>query len=151
MKPEDALPRARAELERKRAEGAYEEDLGDLRVPPDERLSIERLMEWGVIEPDLDLVTSTRRLGAPIGWLKRTLEHMLRQYHRQLESQQTRFNLHLLTRIAELEDRIADLELALAERDREAGSRGARSREAPDRADLAAPGSADRDAADSDH
>jgi hypothetical protein len=130
VKPEDALPRARAELERKRAEGAYEEDLGDLRVPPDERLSIERLMEWGVIEPDLDLVTSTRRLGAPIGWLKRTLEHMLRQYHRQLESQQTRFNLHLLTRIAELEDRIGDLELALAERDRDARSRDARDRDA---------------------
>ena len=134
MKPEDALPRARAELARKRAEGAYEEDLGDLRVPPDERLSIERLMEWGVIEPDLDLVTSTRRFGAPIGWLKRTLEHMLRQYHRQLESQQTRFNLHLLTRIAELEDRIGDLELALAERDREA-RRDALDRGAPDRAD----------------
>jgi hypothetical protein len=118
LKPEDALPRARAELERQRAAGAYEEDLGDLRVPPDERLSIERLMEWGVIEPDLDLVTSTRRFGAPIGWVKRTLEHLLRQYHRQLESQQTRFNLHLLTRIAELEDRIADLELTLGERDR---------------------------------
>jgi hypothetical protein len=130
VKPEDALARARAELGRKRAEGAYEEDLGDLRVPPDERLSIERLMEWGVIEPDLDLVTSTRRFGAPIGWLKRTLEHMLRQYHRQLESQQTRFNLHLLTRIAELEDRIADLELALVERDRNAPSRD---RDAPDR------------------
>jgi hypothetical protein len=123
VKPEDALARARAELERKRSEGAYEEDLGDLRVPPDERLSIERLMEWGVIEPDLELVTSTRRFGAPIGWLKRTLEHMLRQYHRQLESQQTRFNLHLLTRIAELEDRIGDLELTLAERDREARAR----------------------------
>jgi hypothetical protein len=135
VKPEDALPRARAELERQRAAGAYDEDLGDLRVPPDERLSIERLMEWGVIEPDLDLVTSTRRFGAPIGWLKRTLEHMLRQYHRQLESQQTRFNLHLLTRIAELEDRIADLELALVERDRDAPDRDARSREsdAPDR------------------
>jgi hypothetical protein len=119
VKPEDALAQARAELARRRAGGAYEEDLGDLRVPPDERLSIERLMEWGVIEPDLDLVTSTRRLGAPIGWLKRVLEHLLRQYHRQLESQQTRFNLHLLTRIAELEDRIADLELALSERDRE--------------------------------
>jgi hypothetical protein len=112
MKPEEALPRARAELERMRAQGAYDEDLSELRVPADERLSIERMMEWAVIEPDLDLVTSTRRLGAPIGWFKRTLEHLLRQYHRQLESQQTRFNLHLLTRIAELEDRIADLELA---------------------------------------
>ena len=133
MKPEDALARARAELERRRAEGAYDEDLGDLRVPPDERLSIERLMEWGVIEPDLELVTSTRRFGAPIAWLKRTLEHLLRQYHRQLESQQTRFNLHLLTRIAELEDRIGDLELALEERDREARARArdAGGREAP--------------------
>jgi hypothetical protein len=112
MKPEEALPRARAELERMRAQGAYDEDLSALRVPADERLSIERMMEWAVIEPDLDLVASTRRFGAPIGWFKRTLEHLLRQYHRQLESQQTRFNLHLLTRIAELEDRIADLELA---------------------------------------
>lgn len=120
MKPEDALARARAELERKRAEGAYDEDLSGLHVPPEERLSIERLMDWGVIEPDLDLVTSTRRFGAPIGWMKRTLEHLLRQYHRQLESQQTRFNLHLLTRIAELEDRISDLEDTLAERERSA-------------------------------
>lgn len=118
MKPEDALARARAELERKRAAGAYDEDLSELQVPPEERLSIERLMDWGVIEPDLDMVRSTRRFGAPIGWLKRTLEHLLRQYHRQLESQQTRFNLHLLTRIAELEDRISDLELTLIERDR---------------------------------
>ena len=110
MKPERALERARAQLARKRAEGAYDEDLSELRVTAEERLPIERLMEWGVIEPDLDLVTSTRRFGGPIRVVKRTLEHLLRQYHRQLESQQTRFNLHLLTRIAELEDRIADLE-----------------------------------------
>ena len=120
MKPEEALAHARAQLEQKRASGAYNEELADLQLQPDERLSIERLMEWAVIEPDLDLVTSTRRLGAPIGWAKRTLEHMLRQYHRQLESQQTRFNLHLLTRIAELEDRITDLEDSLAEHERRA-------------------------------
>ena len=41
---------------------------------------------------------------------------LLRQYHRQLEGVQTRFNLHLLAYTAALERRLAELE---ARRDRE--------------------------------
>jgi hypothetical protein len=36
--------------------------------------------------------------------------HVLRQYLRELQSQQTRFNLNVLIRVAELEDRVARLE-----------------------------------------
>ncbi len=53
---------------------------------------------------------STRRLGAPITWAKRQLVHVMRQYLRELQSQQTRFNLNVLIRVAELEDRVARLE-----------------------------------------
>jgi hypothetical protein len=58
-----------------------------------------------VIEPDVDLMRSTRRWGRPITAAKRTLLHVLRQYHRELHSQQTRFNLHVALRLAELEER----------------------------------------------
>jgi hypothetical protein len=34
----------------------------------------------------------------------------MRQYLRELQSQQTRFNLNVLIRVAELEDRVARLE-----------------------------------------
>jgi uncharacterized small protein (DUF1192 family) len=68
-----------------------------------------------VIEPDLDLVVSTRRLGAPISWLKRLLVHLLRQYTGQLASQQTRLNVHLMGRVAELDERFADLQHRIAD------------------------------------
>ncbi len=109
MKPEEALDHARAELARRRAAGDYAENMEGYRVAPDERPSTELLLEWAVIEPDLDLVVSTRRLGAPISWLKRMLVHLLRQYTGQLASQQTRLNLHLMGRMAELDERVADL------------------------------------------
>ncbi len=109
MKPEEALAAARAELARRRREGAYAEDADDYRVEAPDRPSIELLLEWAVIEPDLDLVVSTRRLGAPISWVKRVLVHLLRQYTGQLASQQTRLNVHLMGRVAELDERLADL------------------------------------------
>ncbi|MGI8800968.1 MAG: hypothetical protein ACR2KV_02185 [Solirubrobacteraceae bacterium] len=109
MKPEDAVQSARSELARRRAEGAYAENMDDYRVSPPERPSIELLLEWAVIEPDLDLVVSTRRLGAPISWVKRLLVHLLRQYTGQLASQQTRLNVHLMGRVAELDERLSDL------------------------------------------
>ena len=113
MKPEEALPAARA--------AAAERDDAlppGLSIEPTERVSIEQLMEWANIEPDVDLMRSTRRLGAPITWAKRQLVHILRQYLRELQSQQTRFNLNLLIRVAEIEDRVARLEeQAAAQRD----------------------------------
>jgi hypothetical protein len=110
VKPEEAVDRAREALAARRAEGAYAENMDECRVRPPERPSTELLLEWAVIEPDLDLVVSTRRLGAPISWLKRLLVHLLRQYTGQLASQQTRLNIHLMGRVAELDERLTDLQ-----------------------------------------
>ena len=105
MTPEEALAAARA--------AAAERDDAlppGTTIEPTERVSIEQLMEWAAIEPDIELMVSTRRLGAPITWFKRKVIHFLRQYFRELQSQQTRFNLNVLIRVAELEDRVARLE-----------------------------------------
>ena len=67
-------------------------------------------MEWALIEPDTEQVISTRRWGAPISWFKRLALHVLRQYLAQLESQQTRFNVHLLARVVEQEERLSIME-----------------------------------------
>ena len=109
MKPEEALPAARA------AAAARDDELPPgMAIEPTERVSIEQLMEWAAIEPDIELMVSTRKLGAPITWFKRKLIHFMRQYFRELQSQQTRFNLNVLIRVAELEDRVARLEEARA-------------------------------------
>jgi hypothetical protein len=110
MKPEQALAAARA------AAAKRDDELAPgMAIEPTERVSIEQLMEWAAIEPDVELMVSTRRLGAPITWFKRKLIHFMRQYLRELQSQQTRFNLNVLIRTAELEDRVARLEEARAE------------------------------------
>jgi hypothetical protein len=110
--PEEALERARGEAERKRAEGAYPEPgpgaLEDSIAP--DKPSLELLREWAAIQPDPDLVYSTRRLGAPITAFKRLLMRLLRQYHVELESRQTRFNIALLAHLEDLEARVARLE-----------------------------------------
>ena len=118
MKPEEALAAARAAA----ARTSYE-DVPGLRIEPTDRVSLEQLMEWAVIEPSVDDVRSTRRFGGPITWVKRRLVHALRQYHGQILAEQTRFNMHVMVQIAELEDRLARLEAA----------RGAASREAAER------------------
>jgi hypothetical protein len=111
VKPEQAIEAARRSVAARREEGDYRTNLRTLKVNPTvERVSSDQLMEWSLIEPDPDLVISTRRLGAPISAAKRRLLHLLRQYHGQLESQQTRFNVHLLARVVELEDRLALVE-----------------------------------------
>ncbi len=114
MNPEEALDAARAAA----AARGDDADLTGLAIEPTDRVSIEQLMEWANIEPDTDLMRSTRRYGAPITWAKRQLLHVLRQYTRELESQQTRFNLNVLIRLAELEDRVARLEERGGERER---------------------------------
>jgi hypothetical protein len=112
VRPEDALGAARA------AAAAREDALAPgMSIEPTERVSIEQLMEWANIEPDPDLMRSTRRLGAPITWAKRQLVHVMRQYLRELQSQQTRFNLNVLIRLAELEDRVAQLEQRAGDED----------------------------------
>jgi hypothetical protein len=118
VRPEQALGHAQQELERMRAAGAYSDVEEARNVTPDERPSIALLLEWAIVEPDLDYVTSTRRFGAPIRWLKRTLVHLLRQYNDQVISQQNRLNVHLMTRVGELDERVADLELRLDDLER---------------------------------
>ncbi len=105
MKPEDALAAARIA-----AAGRDDALPPGVAIEPTERVSIEQLMEWAAIAPDVELMVSTRRLGAPITWFKRRLIHFMRQYFSELQSQQTRFNLNVLIRMAELEDRVARLE-----------------------------------------
>jgi hypothetical protein len=105
MKPEQARAAARAA-----AAGRDDELEPGRTIEPTERVSIEQLMEWAAIEPDIELMVSTRKLGAPITWFKRKVIHFLRQYFRELNSQQTRFNLNVLIRLAELEDRVGRLE-----------------------------------------
>jgi hypothetical protein len=67
--------------------------------------SYEALQEWARIEVGPELIYSTRRFGGPITFLKRGLLRFLRQYNREVEAQQTRFNLAVLARLRDLEDR----------------------------------------------
>ena len=114
MKPEEALERARETAERKRAGGQYSPPgPGALDDSISGDVPLDLVGEWAVIAVDPDDVYSTRRLGAPITALKKLLMRLLRQYHVELEAQQTRFNVAVLARVEELEARIA-----AAERDR---------------------------------
>ena len=133
MKPEDALAHARRAAAEARAGGAYADDLSGFEVQAPTRRTQEQMMEWAVIEPDLDLVASTRPWGAPITWFKRSAFHVLRQYLRQMESQQTRFNAHLLVRVAQLEDRLAELEEWAGRRDERLFGEGSDSPGGPER------------------
>ena len=110
MEPERALELARERAAQARARGAYADDLRGFAIAPTDRISTEQLMEWAVIEPDDTLMRSTRRLGAPITWFKRLLLRGLQQHFNELTSQQSRFNLHVLVHVAELEDRVRRLE-----------------------------------------
>ena len=110
MKPEEALQAARATAAAARERGAYRDDLSGFEIAPTDRITTEQLMEWAVIEPDETLMRSTRRLGAPITWFKRLLLRGMQQHFNELTSQQTRFNLHVLVHVAELEDRVRRLE-----------------------------------------
>ena len=110
MEPEDAIAAARAELERLKAAGRYAEPEGGLTVEPTDRVSRAQLLEWALIEPDVGELRSTRRGGAPITALKRLLLRGLQQYHNELIAEQTRFNIHVLRRLFELEERLDEIE-----------------------------------------
>ena len=106
MRPEEAL----AEARRRAAEHGGGGEIEGLTIEPTDRVGLEQLIEWAVAEADIDKVRSTRALGAPITALKRGLVHLTRQQTGDLLAQQARFNLHLLTRVAELEERVKRLE-----------------------------------------
>ena len=110
MKPEEAVEAARQRAEEARARGAYADDLERFAVEPLDTVTLERLLEWAVIEPDVDLVYSTRRYGAPITAVKRGLVRALRQYLGQGFAQQTRFNIQLAVFVGHLQERVERLE-----------------------------------------
>jgi hypothetical protein len=112
--PERALEHAREAARRKREEGDYGPvEPGALEASVSSaRASLDLLAEWAVVAVDADAVYSTRRLGAPITALKQLLLRLLRQYHWELEAQQTRFNIAVLEHLGELDRRIAALERA---------------------------------------
>lgn len=95
MTPEEALARAR--------QASFGEDLSGFAVEPTSELTIDKLMEWAIIETDPALVRSTRWWGGPITWYKRALRRAMRQELGQAYAQQSRFNLMVVTRLQELE------------------------------------------------
>lgn len=105
MTPEEALAAAR---EAARRAGHDEAALGGLQIAPTDRVSAEHLLDWAVIEPDPDLLRSTRRLGRPVTWVKRLARRALQQELNELAAQQTRFNLHVAQRLVELQERHDD-------------------------------------------
>lgn len=113
--PERALERAREQAAQARGAGQYAEAdrFAALdNAPAEDPL---KLQTWAFLEVDESQIYSTRRFGAPITLLKRGLLRLLAQYHGQLIAQQTRFNLHLLGAVMQLQHRVAQLEQRSAE------------------------------------
>jgi hypothetical protein len=108
--PEEALAQARASA----AQGAAElpEESGPLEDP--RQVSLQRLTEWAVIEPEETEVYSTRRWGAPITAIKKLLVRLMRQYMFSVSGQQTRFNVYALGELMALQERVRALEEAAA-------------------------------------
>jgi hypothetical protein len=108
--PEEALARARAAAAAAGDQGLEEPDaLEDPR-----HVSLQRLTEWAVIEPEEAEVYSTRRWGAPITAVKRILVRLMRQYVFSVSGQQTRFNVYALGELMALQERVRALEEATA-------------------------------------
>ena len=110
--PEEALAEARRRARAALQAGRYADAEELQRVGArDDRSALLRLHDWAFIEVDVSkTVYSTRRWGAPITFVKRVLARLLRQYHNELAAQQTRFNLHVLEYVAQLESRVERLE-----------------------------------------
>ena len=95
MRPEEALERAQR--------ASFGEDLSGFRVEPTDAVTIDKLLDWAIIETDPALVRSTRWWGAPVTWYKRALRRAMRQELGQAYAQQSRFNLMVVQRLEELE------------------------------------------------
>lgn len=108
--PEEALARARAAAAAAGPDAS--EEPGPLEDP--RHVSLQRLTEWAVIEPEETEVYSTRRWGAPITALKRLLVRLMRQYMFSVSGQQTRFNVYALGELMALQERVRALEEAAA-------------------------------------
>jgi hypothetical protein len=116
MEPEQALEAARRAAAERRGSGGPPPAQADAGPPSPGELPAAQLTEWALIEPDLREVRSTRRLGAPVTALKQALLRILGQYHAELTSQQTRFNVNLLGQVRALERRVEELERRLGDR-----------------------------------
>src|SRR3954470_7953382 len=103
--PEEALARAR-----ERAAALDTRDVPELRLDASEGVTLEQLFEWAVIEPDSEGLYSTRRYGKPITFAKRLILRALRQYLGDMAAQQSRYNLQLAVYVAQLADRVDELE-----------------------------------------
>jgi hypothetical protein len=110
--PHEALAAARA------AAARAGDDEATSWSPEDGSVSMRRLAEWAIIEPETAHVYSTRRFGRPITAVKLLLVRMLRQYIGQMSAQQSRFNAQVAAHVMRLEQRIAELEEAASDRDR---------------------------------
>src|SRR3954452_21893947 len=108
--PERALEVERERAAEARARGGYADELGGFAIDPVHTVTLEHVLEWAVIEPDLSELRSTRRLGARITWVKPALYRLLRLYHGQVLAQQSRFNIQLAVYVGQLNDRVERLE-----------------------------------------
>jgi hypothetical protein len=122
--PEHALWSARAAAKAAREAGGYGDDLSGFTVTPTDKVTIDRLLEWALIEPDASRVYSTRRWGKPITLLKRGLLRILHQYHNELIAEQTRFNLQMTVYAGELTEKLSELEARVAALEREVPGSG---------------------------
>jgi hypothetical protein len=107
--PEEAVVRAREQAAAMRAEGAYDEIESRAR-PAAGPITLDKLLEWALTDPDTAKVRSTRRFGAPMTAVKRGLLRLLAQYHGELLAEQSRFNAGVVQYVRELERRISELE-----------------------------------------
>lgn len=115
ISPEEALAEARRRAaERGEAEGGASSDESPLTAGDSQRDALKRLADWAMIEPDEGEVYSTRRLGAPVTFLKRRLIRLLNQYLLQITAQQSRFNANVLAHLVALDERVRALEEAAA-------------------------------------
>jgi hypothetical protein len=113
VKPEEALAAARAAAARRRAAGDYAQEASPPPHPlamAGEGVTLDRLLDWATIEPDLEELYSTRRFGAPVTFVKRGLARGVQQYLNQIIGQQSRFNVQLVVYVSQLADRVARLE-----------------------------------------
>ena len=108
-RPEHALELARRRAAQQRAQYGKVEPI---RIGPPYDQIATRLSEWAVPDPTGYEIRSIRRFGAPITWLKRGLVRFLHQFHAQLISDQSRFNVLLLSYVRTLEERVRELEVA---------------------------------------
>jgi hypothetical protein len=110
--PEEAVDRARRGATEARAAGRYPQaGPGPLdETLPTDVPDVATIAEWATIEVRPDVLYSTRRLGGAVTMLKRLLIRALRQYEVELEARQSRFNVALLARVREVEERVERLE-----------------------------------------